>query len=105
MYNPVVAKCSACGSRCKLQWQPCPQAWATHAIRCLVSVVVWFVFRTVALRAVPNTPEVEVTIFLLAIVMGVLTSITMNRVYHAIWAWRHPVRCQGGGEPELAPTV
>jgi len=44
--------------------------------------------------------------YLVVIPLTALVAIAEDRLYHAWWAWRHPVRCQGGGhaEPESSPT-
>lgn len=84
-WQPTVLRCSACGAECKRRW------WSQ-----VLDLVLWIVFLTVLNLGPMSFGLSLVVLFALCIPW----TIASGRLYHQIWAWKHPTRCGGGGEPE-----
>lgn len=91
--NPTVARCSACGSECK-RYLPYWPLW-----RCVLAQLPWQAFAWLAVWRL--RPSLTVG-FSWVLVLALPYVWAERRVYHAWWAWRHPTRCGGGGEPQRA---
>jgi hypothetical protein len=98
--SPVVAICGECGSRCTLTWMPFRRLWLTWVVRFSVGAVVWILFGLTLPASAPGW-----FLAACAFVVGFCTAMATNRIYHALWMHRHPMRCQGGGEPEPARSA
>jgi hypothetical protein len=93
LVNPVMLRCPACSSELhkKVPRGSKLSAFAHFVWQMTCFVCVW--------RLNPN-------FFLgmaLVLVLVVPYDAAETRLYHWAWTKWHPTRCQGGGEPELAP--
>lgn len=84
--NPVLLRCSACGS--KLYQRPSTKRWAW------VDMMVWCLMAWLIIWRHNFPIGASIALFFVTLFAW---SATVNRVVHAYWMWRHPIRCQGGG--------
>lgn len=90
--NLILIRCSTCGSR--LYQRPSTKRW-----RCADTMAWAFVAWMVVWRH--HFPHLVAIAF--ALVLLVAWMETVQRVVHAYWMWRHPLRCQGGGHFNPVP--
>lgn len=90
--NPMLIRCPACGS--KLYSRPSTKRWAW------VDTMVWCAMGWFIIWRHHFPVGYSVALFFVTLVAW---NATVNRVVHAYWMWRHPVRCQGGGHVAPLP--
>ncbi len=93
--NPVVMRCSACESECRLHWAA---AFDLKDWRWWLDMAVW-VFVVIPATRIGRLPIGWALVFLFP--MSIALDTARDRLYHAWFAWKHPTRCQGGGHPSL----
>lgn len=92
--NQVLMRCSACGA--KLYSRPSTKRWAWLDMMAWCAMA-WF---TIWRHSFPVGASV-----LLFFVTMVAWNTAVNRLVHAYWVWRHPIRCQGGGHVAPLPQT
>ena len=88
----ILKRCSACN-------KPLHQRLPGLKLNAL-SMVIW------VLLANWMTKGIEGPMGIMILVVAVFFYLSAERrIYHAIWYWRHPVRCQGGGHAAPLPEA
>src|ERR1044071_1674995 len=91
--NQTILRCSACGSCLRQYWLRF-SGW--------VAGLQWMAY--IGVLSVCNEfffgdlPGMSFALF--SLLFSYAFFLSVNRLYHAWWGWRHPVRCQGGGHVE-----
>lgn len=91
--NPILLKCSACGSKLHMRpvgWWRFLDLWAWQIGGW---VLVWRL----------NPPFLIGCLLVLVLVFP--WNMAKDRLWHAYWLRKHPLRCQGGGHIAPVPTT
>jgi hypothetical protein len=95
--NPPVLKCPACRSDCLRHFSGFnPRRWTFWVGFCVWVLVMCPLF-------LPDSLPTGWAL-LIGLPMVNMKGMAEDRLYHQWWSWKHPTRCQGGGEPEPAPS-
>ncbi len=88
--NPTIRRCPSCNSECKKYFTTFTQG---TLLRGLLTYGIWILF--VELCLPHSMSDGEQLLIIIPLLSAFL--LTINRLYHSFWAWRHPAHCGGGG--------
>ena len=91
--NPVLLQCSSC--KAKLHYDVPVATRLSFLAQVVWQVTMWMCVWRLRPGLVIGLALVWAMIF--------PYRVAERRVYHFLWMRRHPVRCEGGGHPRLAP--